>query len=421
MSPLHVILATLGTDGDVFPYVGLGAALRGRGHRVTLVADERYAAIAHTYGLGFRSLMSASAARAVFDPPEFWHPLKGPIHAARLGAGLIPAQYELLAELVAEGPAVIAASPGVIGARLVQEKLGTPMASIVLQPWMIQSDIVPPIMPGGLTLPRWAPAPLKGLYWCGVDAVGALLLGRTLNRCRRELALAPVRRVFRWWLSPERVIGLFDPAFGPPQEDWLGQIRLAGFPAFDGAPPGAGLPPDVRAFCDDGPPPIAFTFGTGMLHAHDLHRAAVEACGLLSVRGILLTHHGEQLPSPLPPNVLHCAFAPFSQLFPRCAAVVHHGGIGTVAKALAAGVPQLVLPIAYDQFDNAARVKRLGAGDWLKRGKRDVGRVARALELLMRSEGRARGVAAVPDDAGANAFERASAWIEELAAAHGTA
>ena len=82
------------------------------------------------------------------------------------------------------------------------------------------------------------------------------------------------------------------------------------------------------------------------------------------MRGILLTKYAAQVPDPLPPNVIRVGFAPFRKLFPRCAAVVHHGGIGTVAKALAAGVPQLVLPGAFDQTDNATRVKRLGAGDW---------------------------------------------------------
>src|SRR4029077_17247403 len=113
------------------------------------------------------------------------------------------------------------------------------------------------------------------------------------------------------------------------------------------------------------PPPIAFTFGTGMMHGARLFRASIEACERLGARGILLTGFSDQLPAPLPRLVHHCPYASFQKLFPRCAAVVHHGGVGTTAQALAAGVPQLVLPLAWDQPDNAARVKGLGVGDRL--------------------------------------------------------
>src|SRR6185436_13395214 len=88
-------------------------------------------------------------------------------------------------------------------------------------------------------------------------------------------------------------------------------------------------------------------------------------CALLGRRGILLTRHREQVPDNLPREVIHIDYAPFSQLLPRCAALVHHGGIGTSAQALASGVPQLVTPFTHDQPDNAARLKRLGGAEVL--------------------------------------------------------
>src|SRR5205085_10377103 len=119
-------------------------------------------------------------------------------------------------------------------------------------------------------------------------------------------------------------------------------------------------------------------------------RAAVDACRQLGVRGLLLTTYARQLPQPLPPSVQHCAFAPFGELFPRCAAVVHHGGIGTVARALAAGTPQLIVPHAYDQMDNAARVRRLGAGIGLAPRHATGPGLARALADLLTPAARAR-------------------------------
>lgn len=423
MTPLHVILTSIGTDGDVFPYVGLGAALARRGHRVTLAVAEGYRALAEANGLAFRPLVTRDENEQCFGDPDFWHPLKGPWIGARWGVAFLPRQYELLAGLAGDGRSVLVASPGIVSARLVQEKLGRPMASAVLQPWMIRSSSAPPVMPGGLTLPRWAPRPFDALYWLGIDAVGAALLGGPLNRLRAQLGLPPVRRVFNWWLSPQRVLGMFPDWYGCPQPDWLEQIRLTGFPMYDGAK-GDGatvpaLPDDLAAFCNAGPPPVAFTLGTGMRHAADLFREAAAACEAAGVRGILLTKYADQLPAPLPPSVRHVAYAPFGQLFPRCGAVVHHGGIGTVAKSLAAGVPQLVLPIAFDQTDNAMRVKRLGAGDWLPARRATAPRIAAALKNLLTPEARARSRAVAtrftPDDDNADALGCAAQLVEAMA------
>ena len=423
MTPLHVILTSIGTDGDVFPYVGVGAALARRGHRVTLAVAEDYRALAEANGLAFRPLVTREENEQCFGDPDFWHPLKGPWIGARWGVAFLPRQYALLAELARDGRSVLVASPGIVPARLVQEKLGRPMASVVLQPWMIRSSSAPPVMPGGLTLPRWAPRPLDALYWLGIDAVGAVLLGGPLNALRKQLGLAPVRRVFNWWLSPQRVLGMFPDWYGCPQPDWAGQIRMTGFPMFEGAKGGAGngsanasaLPDDLAAFCAAGPPPVAFTFGTGMRHAADLFREAAGACEAAGVRGVFLTKYAHQLPAPLPPSVRHVAYAPFGHLFPRCSAVVHHGGIGTIAKSLAAGVPQLVLPIAFDQTDNAIRVKRLGAGDWLPARRATAPRIAAALKNLLTPEARARSQALAsrftPDDP----LERAAQLVEALA------
>ena len=113
-----------------------------------------------------------------------------------------------------------------------------------------------------------------------------------------------------------------------------------------------------------GEPPIVFTPGSAMYHGQDFFRASVEACKQLNRRGILLTRHAEQIPADLPATIRHFSYAPFSLLLPRAAALVHHGGIGTSAQAMAAGCRQLITPFAHDQFDNADRLRRLGEGIW---------------------------------------------------------
>lgn len=411
---MHVILATLGTDGDVFPHVGLAATLRARGHRVTLAAPETYRTRTEPLGIEFCSLIGVDEVNRMLADPDLWHPLRSGLMMARWGGPMIPRQYEALAALASQPGSVLVANPGVLAARLVQEKLRVPTASLLLQPGLLPSSTAPPEMPGGLTIPRWLPHPLRRMYWLGVDAAAYALLAPSLNRVRRGLGLPPVRRVFRWWLSPDLVIGLFPEWYAAPQPDWPSQIRLAGFGRFDGVR--GELPEDVQTFCEDGPPPIAFTLGTGMTHAADFFRTAVAACDALGARGLLLTKYPDLIPTRLPPRVRHCTFAPFRQLLPRCGAVVHHGGVGTTAAALEAGCPQLILPLAWDQPDNAARVSELGVGLSLGSRRRSSEHLSDALSRLMTPAVGDRCRAVASQAAGQNGLELAATWVEELAA-----
>ena len=172
---------------------------------------------------------------------------------------------------------------------------------------------------------------------------------------------------------------------------------------------------DVRKFCDEGSPPIAFTLGTGMTHAAGFFRMAVAACDALGARGLLLTKYPEVIPARLPAGVRHCAFAPFRQLLPHCGAIVHHGGVGTTAAALEAGCPQLVLPLAWDQPDNAARVAALGVGLALGSRRRSSGHMSHALARLMAPDVGDRCRAIASRAGGEDGLELAAGWVVQLA------
>jgi rhamnosyltransferase subunit B len=412
---MHAIFATLGTDGDVFPHIGLGAELAARGHRVTLACPEAYRERVTSQGMEFYALVTVEETDRILGDPDLWHPIKSGIKAARWGRPMILRQYEVLSGLARQGGrrgSVLVANAGVLAARLVQEKQGTPMATLLLQPGLLPSSIAPPEMPAGLTIPKWLPHPLRNVYWLGVDGFGYSLVGPWLNRVRRGLGLPPVRRLFRWWLSPELVVGLFPSWYAAPQADWPPQVRLAGFAPFDGSD--AALAEELQNFCTSGPPPVVFTLGTGMAHASEYFRAAVETCRRLEVRGILATKYEQLLPAQLPPHVIHCRFAPFRKLLPLCAAVVHHGGVGTTATALEAGCPQLVLPLAWDQPDNAARVERLGAGLALGSRRRRSEDLQPALAALMSLEFRERCQQIASRVRAESSRQQAAGWIEEL-------
>jgi UDP:flavonoid glycosyltransferase YjiC (YdhE family) len=186
----------------------------------------------------------------------------------------------------------------------------------------------------------------------------------TLNPFRREHGLPEARNVVtEWWHSPDRVIGLFPGWFGPPQPDWPPQARLTGFPLYE--EPGE-LDPALEGWISDGEPPVVFTPGSAMAHGAEFFAAAVAALKLLGRRGLLLSQFPETVPRDLPPSVRHAQWAPMSKLLHRCAMLAYHGGIGTCAQALRAGVPHLVMHMAHDQWDNLSRLQDLGVGDGAK-------------------------------------------------------
>src|SRR6185503_1277976 len=193
----QVCLASLGTDGDIYPFLGLGTELRARGYDVTLAAIEGFADRAAEAGIEFCPLASNAEFAEVLDQPQFWHATKGPILIARWGARLLHRQYELLSKLALQRRTILIASPGALAARLIHEKFGVPLVSVVLQPWMVPSLCAPPVMMGGLTLPRWAPRPVGKIYLRLLDGIGALLVGRELNALRATLGLPRMRRMFQ--------------------------------------------------------------------------------------------------------------------------------------------------------------------------------------------------------------------------------
>ena len=409
----HVIVASVGTHGDVFPFIALGRALRARGFRVTLAINESYRLLAEECGCEFVPLATDEETEELLSDPGIWNPYRSALIGARWGVSTLRKQYDLLSSLASGEEAILAAPPQILAARLVQEKLSRRLATIYYMPWMIASSTAPPEIMGGMSLPGWVPRPGGSLYWWLVDAAGWALIGRHLNRLRASLDLPPVRRLFRWWTSPELAVGLFPDWYGPPQPDWPPQLRLCGFPLFDGLQQPT-LAPKLVESLDQGDPPIAITFGTGMKFADRLFSECVTACKRINHRALVLTRHADQLPSVLPDGVRHVSYAPLTQLLPHCAAVIHHGGIGTTAKGLATGCPQLIIPHAWDQLDNARRVERLGAGSTLSRKSVSPVALAARVNSLLTPAVRQRCAGVASRFGAGDPLEQAAAWIAEL-------
>jgi UDP:flavonoid glycosyltransferase YjiC (YdhE family) len=180
------------------------------------------------------------------------------------------------------------------------------------------------------------------------------------------------------------VIGLFPDWFASVQPDWPRNLHLAGFVLHDDSerqPVSA----EVQQFLNEGPPPVIFTPGSAAATLRDFFRESVGACLIGGYRAMLVTRYPEQLPNDLPSGVRHFFYLPFSQILPHCAALVYPGGIGTMAQAIKASIPQLVVPHGHDQPDNAYRVKRLGVGQSIYPERYKAKRVARLLRQLLAS------------------------------------
>jgi rhamnosyltransferase subunit B len=251
------------------------------------------------------------------------------------------------------------------GARFAAESAGVPQAVLHLQPCILMSAHHVPVLQSGRTLewlPVWARRVLIGAMKRGVMNP---VLRRPLNRVRGRLGLKPLTQgIVEWWSTADLVLGLFPDWFAPPQPDWPPGVRLTGFPTYGGR--GAvDMQKQLVEFLDGGTPPVVISPGSANAQASRYIAAAIDGVRQLGRRSLVLTPFREQVPDPLPAGCAHIDYVPFEDVLPRAAALIHHGGIGTVSQAFAAGIPQLIHPLAFDQPDNAVRVARTGAGGFI--------------------------------------------------------
>ena len=178
-----------------------------------------------------------------------------------------------------------------------------------------------------------------------------------INKFRRKLDLKPVKNIMSKWMhSPDQVLLAFPSWYAEEKSDWPANCVFTGFP-ITRSEESQSLSDEVREFLKAGKP-LVFTAGSAMAHSKKFFAVAVEATSRLNSRAILVSNFKNVIPESLPANIMHTAYEPFDLLFKEAAVVIHHGGIGTSAQALSNGAPQLVVPFAHDQFDNAFRLKQ---------------------------------------------------------------
>jgi rhamnosyltransferase subunit B len=388
---LTIAVVASGSAGDFNPLLALSRALATRGHAVDTIVPNAAAATAARLGLNPVVVPDS------VNPPRGLPP-RAPstishswafqgfyrlVQRRRRTLLTMRWVYGRLAENRQRYSVVVSRVPD-FGARLARDGFGTPFVGLPGQPAAIHSvheALGLPIPDGDTVLLRSA----RGLVWRGIHWIGDRMFLGEMNRFRREIGLSPIRQTLNdWAFSPDLNVGLFPPWYGAPQPDWPANTRLTGFYLYDGAET-ADCPPEVDAFLRQGPPPIVITRGTRTERSESFFDAAIKACGHLRARGMLVARTPDSVVRKLPDHTRHFPFAPFRRLLPRAAAVIHHGGMGTTAQAIAAGTPQLVVPIADDHWDQGKRVQKLGLGLWLH-PRRFRDKVDAALASLLGSE-----------------------------------
>jgi rhamnosyltransferase subunit B len=358
---MNIIIVGIGSWGDMNPLLGIGAVLKKKSHSITVLANSYFEKAVKQAGLDFYSIGRAdeyiemigktgdSDMRRAACDYLYIRPMK-PV-------------YDYCAAHYIQGDTVVVCSISSLGARLAHEKFGMPMVSINLAPMMFISAYDPPLFSIN-PYPRWIP---RWVYRFAFNAGFAIFdhdICPQLNTLRKEIGLPPQRKVLRWMLSPQKIIGLFPGWFAKSQPDWPPQAELTGFPLFEGGDmKDSPLPADLEKFLADGDAPIIVTPGTTNYKYSSFFVKAVEAITKLGVRAIFISRFKGQIPANLPSSIRFYDYLSFSQVLHRASALIHHGGIGTMAEAFHAGIPQLIVPWGIDQFDNGARVKALGVGD----------------------------------------------------------
>lgn len=420
MSP-RIILAAGGSLGDLHPFIALGRALQARGPQVEIASSVEYRPKIEAAGLTFREA-GPSLARLETDLGMSLAEITEAVVADDLFLfrrillpWLEPSVRQMVA--LATDADVVVGGTLTVGAAMAAELLQKPFVSILLQPALAMSAYDPPALPRA---PWLAPADRGFGLWLNrmtLHLARAISVGlkRPLNAVRANLGLPPTDRniLFDAHVGADLALGLYSPLLGRPQPDSPPGFTVTGYAPFDSETGGpAVMPPALEAFLAAGPAPLVFTLGSAAVNIPGgFYDESLKAARRLGRRAVLLVGPDGDLSVGDGADVLALAYAPFSSLFPRAAAVVHQGGVGTTQQALRAGRPQLVVPHLGDQFDNAARIVRLGCGATVGRGRYRADRVAAVLERLLADPAVAAtatrlGVVAAQEDGAAVAAER---------------
>lgn len=381
-----IVVSTFGSLGDVHPKVAIGLELRARGHEVVFNVMEAYREKFEM--LGFR----ISPLRPDLDPEDrdlvrrLMDLSTGP--ELMFNEILLPNLRPMFEDMMkaVDGADLLISGEVVLPVRSVVELTGIKWVSTSLAPISFLSVNDPSVYPNATFLEylRFMPT-FFHQFILGQARKLFHKWFKPYREFRRELGLGEDHDpIFGDKYSESRHLALFSKALARPQPDWARSTVQTGFCFYDGQEDLGEMQQDLINFLDGGEPPIVFTLGSAaVMDARDFYEQSIEAAKLIEKRAVVLYGTFNRPPKGLDRERVGFDYSPYSQIFPRACAVVHQGGVGTTSEVLRAGVPMLVMPYSHDQPDNAARCRRLGVAEVVKRRHYNAKTAAKELRKLL--------------------------------------
>jgi vancomycin aglycone glucosyltransferase len=382
---MKIAIVAGGTRGDIVPMHTLARALKAAGHQVRFIATPDFEAPVRADGTEFvpmgppmrDAVQAVSRARggrhrALFRGMARYHRLT------------MRSQFQVLPEATSDVDRIIACG-WVYAAASMAELHRVPFRYTVYTPaFMPSARHTPWVVPG-----TFRSRGVNRLLWSALGGYLRIAARFDFDRYRKRLGLSPVRDIMRHLLSPRPIVAVDAPLATVPEDCDIpyDQIRCL-LPA-----PGDALPDDLEAFLGEGPPPVLVGFGS--MPDPDpaaTTRSVLAAVARVGCRALISRGWSELGEVTLPDHVRSIDNVDFQRLFPRCAAVVHHGGSGTTHIAARAGVPQIIVPLdGFDQHYWGSRVRTLGLGPRrIRRGQLNARRLAGALDAVLNEPAYAR-------------------------------
>jgi len=377
----RITIISIGTRGDVQPYIALGVGLQQAGHRVRLVTHENFCAMVTGYGLGYAPINSD--AQAMISGESGLRTLDAGTNPflvmGRLAKAAAPTLQQTVLDIAAglhDTDLALGSSLGYSAGYPQARRLGVPIYAAYVQPGTPTAAYPNVFFPPILGQTPIAPVYNRLSHW-----LFRLVFTRIGKRMTTDLpsAMDADQLYGSAGARDQTFLYGFSSQIVPKPSDWTAAMHITGYWYLDQQR--AWQPPDdLRQFLEVGAPPVYIGFGSmSSRHPQALADIAIDALCQTGQRGILMTGWGGLDPHSLPPEIMVIRAAPHDWLFPRMAAIVHHGGSGTTGEALRAGLPQIVIPFGFDQPFWANRLKTIGVGQMISRRRLTADRLAEAI------------------------------------------
>jgi UDP:flavonoid glycosyltransferase YjiC (YdhE family) len=346
---MNIIIPTIGTRGDVQPYIALALGLCKAGHSVTLATHPCMRGLVESYGVDFAPMgpdidIGHEAARIRAKSPNW---MVGFMRVMKFSFAMLEQSHPGLLKLC-RGADLVIVSHSAAG-RMEADKLGLPTISVTLMP-----EAIPVKDPKDSFIKR----ALMGLAGAGMG----MLMTRPLDQIRKRVGLPPMGPT---GITSETLNLIpLSKQITPPNPLWEPRHRVTGY-WFAPAPETWTPPADLAAFLEAGEPPVVFSLGAMALSGDDAletAQTALEAVKQAEVRAVIQGWDEAMMQLNLPRTIFHAGSIPHDWLLPRASGLVHHGGFGTTASGFRAGIPMLVIPHIIDQFIWGNKVAQLGVG-----------------------------------------------------------